>query len=116
MSTDERRARALYEAGPQLNSGDPIPWDHLTLFHKDRFLARSRAIRASDEAAGMVLVPRGILMGLMASLEAAISLLERGGKKAAPSNKMFDQMLADYKKDLDAARAMLAAATESDNG
>lgn len=42
-----------------------------------------------------------------ASLAAAISLLERGGnasKKAAPSDKMFDLMLADYRKSLSAAR------------
>ena len=35
------------------------------------------------------------------SLMASISLLEHGGKKAAPSNKMFQMMMADYKKDLD---------------
>lgn len=47
-----------------------------------------------------------------ARLAAAISLLERGGKaakKAAPSDKMFDQMLLDYKKALSDARAALAA-------
>jgi hypothetical protein len=45
-----------------------------------------------------------------ASLAAAISLLERGGKaakKAAPSDKMFDQMLVDYRRALDAARNTL---------
>ena len=44
------------------------------------------------------------------SLAAAISLLERGGKaakKAAPSNTMFDMMLDDYRKSLDAARKAL---------
>lgn len=45
-----------------------------------------------------------------ASLAAAISLLERGGKKAAPSDKMFAVMLDDYRKALDAARAALARA------
>lgn len=47
-----------------------------------------------------------------AHLAAAISLLERGGKaakKAAPSDKMFDQMLLDYKKALSDARVALAA-------
>ena len=43
-----------------------------------------------------------------ASLVAAISLLEGGGKKAAPSNKMFEQMIKDYKKSLADARAALA--------
>jgi hypothetical protein len=56
-----------------------------------------------------VLVPHDALMGLMSSLAAAISLLERSGKKAAPSDKMFDQMLVDYRKNLNAARASLAA-------
>jgi hypothetical protein len=42
-------------------------------------------------------------IGVMASLAAAISLLEKGGKKAAPSDKMFAQMLADYKAALETA-------------
>lgn len=45
-----------------------------------------------------------------ASPAAAISLLERGGKaakKAAPSDKMFDQMIKDYKAALAASRAAL---------
>ena len=49
---------------------------------------------------------------VMASLAAAISLLGRGGKaakKAAPSDKMFDQMLKDYRASLEAGRAALAA-------
>lgn len=44
---------------------------------------------------------------LLASLAAAISLLERGGKEAAPSDKMFDQMLTDYRAALEAGRAAL---------
>ena len=43
-----------------------------------------------------------------ASLAAAISLLEKGSKKAAPSNKMFDQMLADYRASLERTRTTLA--------
>lgn len=50
---------------------------------------------------------REATMRVMASLAAAISLLERSPKKAAASNKMFDQMLDDYRKALDAARAEL---------
>ena len=42
-----------------------------------------------------------------ASLTAAISLLERGGKRAAPSDKMFEQMLVDYRNSLERARAAL---------
>ncbi len=40
-------------------------------------------------------------------LVAAVSLLESGGKKAAPSNEMFDQMLVDYKNGVKRARAAL---------
>lgn len=52
-----------------------------------------------------------------ASLNAAISLLERGGKsakKAAPSDKMFDLMVADYEASLDRARATLAKHQEGE--
>ncbi len=46
-----------------------------------------------------------------ASLSAAISLLQRGGKKAAPSDKMFNQMLADYNASLDRLRTIFAEPT-----
>lgn len=52
------------------------------------------------------------LVDVAASLAAAISLLERGGKsakKAAASDKMFDQMLADYRASLERARTALAS-------
>lgn len=55
---------------------------------------------------------RKSLIRTAASLAAAISLLERGGKaakKAAPSDKMFDQMLKDYRAALAQARTVLAA-------
>ena len=42
-----------------------------------------------------------------AALAAAISLLERGGKQAAASDKMFDQMLTDYQRALDDYRALI---------
>ena len=51
-----------------------------------------------------------LLIDVMASLAAAISLLERAGKpakKAAPSDQMFDQMLEDYRASLERARAAL---------
>jgi uncharacterized membrane protein len=54
---------------------------------------------------------REALLHTAASLAAAISLLERGGKaakKAAPSDRMFDQMVLDYKSSLEAARTLLA--------
>lgn len=48
------------------------------------------------------------LRGTTASLVAAVSLLKRGSKKAAPSNKMFDQMILDYSKSIEEARAALS--------
>jgi hypothetical protein len=48
-----------------------------------------------------------LLLEVTASLAAAISLLECGSKKAAPRDKMFDQMLMDYKKSLNHARSIL---------
>ena len=45
---------------------------------------------------------------IAASLAAAISLLERGGKKAAASDRMFAQMLLDYNASLDRFRTTLA--------
>jgi hypothetical protein len=47
------------------------------------------------------------LVDISASLNAAISLLERGGRKAASSDTMFRQMLSDYRASLDRARAAL---------
>lgn len=41
------------------------------------------------------------------SLVAAVSLLKSGGKKAAPSKKMFNQMLADYTNSIERSRAVL---------
>ena len=51
-------------------------------------------------------------INVAASLAAAISLLERGGKKAAPSDKMFEQMLVDYRNSLERARAALKDAPQ----
>ncbi len=47
-----------------------------------------------------------VMIGVMASLNAAISLLERtpSAKMAAPSGKMFKQMIVDYKRSLEEAR------------
>lgn len=58
-------------------------------------------------------VEKSVAIDLAAHLAAAISLLERGGKaakKAAPSDKMFDQMIRDYKASLHRGREAIAAA------
>jgi hypothetical protein len=51
--------------------------------------------------------------GTLAALAAAISLLDRGSKKAAASDRMFDAMLSDYRKALDAGRAAIDRARQS---
>jgi hypothetical protein len=59
-----------------------------------------------DAAQTSPVTERDPLVGLVASLAAAISLLERTpkAKKAAPSDTMFEMMLSDYRKALEAGR------------
>lgn len=49
------------------------------------------------------------LVAVTAALVAAIYLLEHGGRKAAPSDKMFKQMIADYRRALNEARSAICA-------
>ncbi len=60
---------------------------------------RADAVQAMIDAA--VKEERKLATRVASSLNAAISLLERGGPKAAPSDRMFRQMLLDYHKALD---------------
>jgi hypothetical protein len=53
---------------------------------------------------------REALVDTLAHLVAAHSLLERGGKKAAASDKMFAQMLLDYAASIARGRAAIDAA------
>ena len=69
-----------------------------------------------DEAAAEIERLRAALLDTGASLAAAISLLERGGKKAAASDKMFTVMLDDYRKSLERARAALTAQPAAPGG
>jgi hypothetical protein len=59
----------------------------------DRWNANANAATARD-----------VTLHLAACLAGAISLLERGGKRGAPSDKMFDQMINDYRRALDRFR------------
>ena len=61
----------------------------------------------ADHVDAMLKAEREKAIPVAASLAAAISLLERGGKVAAPSNKMFEQMLKDYRRSLDDFRALI---------
>jgi hypothetical protein len=59
-----------------------------------------------------------VTISAVASLAAAISLLKAGGKaakKGAASDKMFDQMIRDYERALDNARAALAPKENADD-
>ena len=58
---------------------------------------------------------RKTLIGVLAGFVASVDLLERGGKKAAPSDKMFAQMLDDYKNRIERGRAAVAAIRDSRN-
>jgi len=62
---------------------------------------------AQDQAEAEIARLREAVMPAVASLAAAISLLERSPKTGAASSKMFDIMLNDYGKALDTARAAL---------
>lgn len=68
---------------------------------------REWRLRAEAAEAKLAELVPDEMYGCVASLAAAVSLLENGGKKAAGSDKMFYQMLEDYKKSLDAGRAIL---------
>jgi len=65
------------------------------------------ACREIDRLRARIAELETALVDVTAHLVAAVSLLERGGKKAAPSNKMFDQMIVDYKNCIERSRAAL---------
>jgi hypothetical protein len=81
-------------------------WDVMRAVFKDELTKATSRTPDEPQAAPV----RDPMIAAIASLAAAISLLERTpkAKKAAPSDKMFDQMLADYRKALANARAALS--------
>lgn len=92
----------------QLNDGTII-WYPLYRDAADAIEAQAKRI-AELEAENAKL--REALLDTTASLVASVSLLERGGKKAASSDRMFAQMLIDYKNSIGRARAALEGVTE----
>lgn len=50
---------------------------------------------------------KDVLTDVLVHLIAAVSLLKSGSKKAAPSDKMFDEMIADYERAIERGRAAL---------
>ena len=99
MTDDLRkRLRAKVDVGSSLLDGLPVNPDG------PEAADRIEALTAENERL------REAAIDVSASLVAAISLLERGGKaakKAAPSDHMFDQMVLDYKASLNRARTAL---------
>ncbi len=85
---------------------EPDVFDGMGLWHSEGPYAEY--IRADLHAIALA-AAKAEGVPVAASLAAAISLLERGGKKAAPSDKMFYQMLKDYRESLDAFRKSYAA-------
>jgi hypothetical protein len=65
------------------------------------------ALRSKEKLAARIADLEAALKDATVHLIAAVSLLESGGKKGAPSNKMFEQMLVDYKNGVERARAAL---------
>ena len=94
-------------------------WAHRARHYFDTHLAAeiaarkeavARAVAAETRIAELVAAPtHQAIIHAVASLAAAISLLERTPKTrwAAPSNKMFVQMLEDYRNALANARTAL---------
>jgi hypothetical protein len=70
---------------------------------------------STQDARATGLVERDPALACLAALRAAISLLEKGGKKAAASDKMFAQMLTDYRRAADNFARALAASTKDMN-
>ena len=114
---DRELAIALFEAGllkSPLGASAPddmviARWRKGILGEGDNALQVIAHHRISHSLPGDVGM-REVCIDVVAHLAAAISLLEAGGKaakKAAPSDKMFYQMLRDYKRSLNKARAAL---------
>ena len=80
------------------------------LIDRLRYRAAARDDDLATDAAARIEQLEAALTNAAANLAAAISLLEQTpkAKQAAPSNKMFDIMLSDYKKALTDARTAFA--------
>ena len=80
-------------------------------FQADAVMKSIREAEAAGEAKS-----DDVLIRVLASLAAAISLLERmpKAKKAAPSDKVFEQMLIDYRNALEAGRTFIRARTDKE--
>ena len=76
-----------------------------SLWH-DNYVALERKLDSARSDALHEVLP------VASSLAAAISILENGGKKAVASDRMFEQMMTDYRKSLEDFRATLTSIEE----
>jgi ParB-like chromosome segregation protein Spo0J len=97
-AVDIRRQQIAKVLGVSLSK--VVGWDDYTDDGRAAIVEEMRAIRTSDEAAGMVLVPR----------EATEEMIDVGAQECAADHESYRTMARETWK------AMLAAATESDNG
>lgn len=111
---------------------EPVAWIDFADNSNVRLWTSEKHRADAEVAAGRKMTPvyaappadagmRETFVRVLASLAAAISILERTpkAKKAVASDKMFDTMLDDYRKALEAGRAALTApgvTTKSDGG
>ena len=118
---DRQLARLAALEAPASGDGEPVAWrwqeeswgDYWIYNPEPGWLAEQNNIvkqplyTAPPADAGM----REAFVRVLASLAAAISILERTpkAKRAVASDKMFDQMLDDYRKALEAGRSALTA-------
>jgi hypothetical protein len=98
--------------------GETCHWQHLQGSHDEIFHHKlADLLLASQQQAHAQQVQQlqqrvndlqEAVMISCAALAASVSLLQRTprAKQAAPSNKMFDQMLLDYERALEQARAL----------
>ena len=95
---------------------DDDPYPIVRIVSKTKTIAAAHDLFVFDEHnARLIQEAPNILEALKkttAHLVAAHSLLARGGKKAAPSDKMFYQLLDDYEKAFNEGKGVIAKATE----
>src|SRR5690625_1889381 len=114
MPTDEQRKRfeewEQTEAAAFLDDPDHCNYSLAEAVWLHAWLARDAEVQALERVA----------LNVMASLDAALSILGRSHEGKVPANeavasdRMFTMMLDDYQKSLDAARAALAGGEEGE--
>lgn len=94
----------------EIDGGDYDKWQAI---HRRAKAGKSITPPEVDRLRARVAELEGALLSTAASLIAATSLLESGGKKAAWSDKAFVQMMKDYEATAEKARTILNKKTLS---